>query len=365
MISAIEAPCSPAFPFGQPHAMPFSYGFTFYSDMPGQIHPTLHADTSITLRKAIEEVLIAKQNAGLRKHTIETMRSVLNNFAKGREDMPLRQVNVRTVEDWILGLKVKPWTKLSNIGRLSSLFSYHVRRENISSNPCRKLERIKVDFHAPVVLSPDQAEQLIKRTPMKLRAYVTLGLFAGVRPEETQKITWEDICFETKTVRVNLTKTRRRRIVPLEPRAVSLLQSCTRKQGKIAPSASTIGRFKSEAAKAIGFDQWPQDLLRHTAASYLLALIDDAGKVAARLGNSSSVLLTHYHQPVTKSDCEKFWTVTPPPRPFPPYRAKRKYSYTEVRRFYNECDCFARYKLTMEKFGITNSATLHYILNKT
>jgi hypothetical protein len=57
--------------------------------------------------------------------------------------------------------------------------------------------------------------------------------------------------------------------------------------------------------------KFPQDLFRHTAASYLLALHGDAGKVATMLGNSSSVLLRHYHEPVNKADCDRFWSITP------------------------------------------------------
>jgi hypothetical protein len=52
---------------------------------------------------------------------------------------------------------------------------------------------------------------------------------------------------------------------------------------------------------------WPTDLLRHTAASYLLALHKDAGKVANMLGNSPQILLSHYHDPVTEADCKAFW----------------------------------------------------------
>lgn len=79
---------------------------------------------------------------------------------------------------------------------------------------------------------------------------------------------------------------------------------------QLAPHYSRVRRWKDVARNNIGFDRWPQDLLRHTAASYLLALYGDAGKVAARLGNSSSVLLSHYHQPVTQADCEKFWSLS-------------------------------------------------------
>lgn len=369
MISTLEATASAPIHFGQPfQAMPQYNGFTFYSfsipsvTMPGQFMPAASqpAHPGVTLRAAIDEVIAAKITAGQRAHSIHLLRHVLNTFAKGREDMPLASIGVRDIEDWLSSLNVKPVTKLSNVSRLSSLFSYHVRRDNIATNPCRKLERIKVEKHAPLILTPEQTDALLKHTPRQFRPYVILGMFAGIRPEETQKLTWEDICLETKTVTVNLAKTRRRRIVPLEPRAVALLAKCARKKGHIAPSQTTVARFKSEVRKVLGFDSWPQDLLRHTAASYLLALIGDAGKVAARLGNSSAVLLSHYHQPVKQADCEKFWRVSPcPPAPRWTALPERKHDYRAVRTFYDACKS---YKQTMSHFQISNSATLHYIL---
>jgi integrase len=70
-----------------------------------------------------------------------------------------------------------------------------------------------------------------------------------------------------------------------------------------------VRRFKRKARQALGLAAWPADLLRHTAASYLLALHDDVGKVAKMLGNSSAILLSHYHQPVKSEDCGQFWKV--------------------------------------------------------
>ena len=80
----------------------------------------------------------------------------------------------------------------------------------------------------------------------------------------------------------------------------------------MSPSLSTLRQFKLRACAALGLSRWPQDLLRHTAASYLLALHGDAGKVATMLGNSSSVLLTHYHEPVMPGIARFFGQAQPP-----------------------------------------------------
>lgn len=316
------------------------------------------APAGISLAVAIQQVIAAKQNAGLRPGSIKVLKCILNQFAKGREAMPLAAVGVRDIESWLAQRTEKPMTRQSNIGRLSALFSYHVRRDNIALNPCRKLERTRIDHTAPVILTPAQAETLLQFTPPRFRAYVVLGMFAGIRPEELLKLTWDAVCLDTKTVTVSLAKTRRRRIVPLEPCAVALLAKLKpRLASDISPPASSVRYFKRLAARHLGFTHWPHDLLRHTAASYLLALHGDAGKVSARLGNSSAILLTHYHTPVKKSDCERFWSLAKLP-PAPASKLQ-KYDRAAIRDFYNACKS---YKQTMEHFRIRSAGTLHYIL---
>jgi len=278
--------------------------FDLRQKIPAPFEP---AHVGISLRDAIEQVLAAKRTAGLREKYIKGLGLYLNQFARGRENIPLAAIGIDEVEKWFTERNEKPVSRASNIGRLSALFSYHVRRDNIIVNPCDKLERMTIERKPPTVLSPDQVEKLLRIAPRHFKPYLILGLFVGIRPDEIMKLTWADVCLETKTVRVNSAKTRRRRIVPLEPRAVSLLDACPSKTGNIAPSYSTVRRLKRIARDALGFSTWPQDLLRHTAASYLLALHGDAGKVATRLGNSSSILLTHYHEPVKKTDCDRFW----------------------------------------------------------
>jgi integrase len=57
---------------------------------------------------------------------------------------------------------------------------------------------------------------------------------------------------------------------------------------------------------ALGFEKWPQDLLRHSCASYMLAAEGDVGRVAKFLGNSVTVVLNHYQELVSKADGLRF-----------------------------------------------------------
>lgn len=52
--------------------------------------------------------------------------------------------------------------------------------------------------------------------------------------------------------------------------------------------------------------RWPQDVLRHTFASFTMAEVQDAGKVAAEMGNSAGVLMRHYRELMTRDDARKY-----------------------------------------------------------
>jgi len=263
---------------------------------------------SISISEAVTQLLEAKKSANRRQNYLTSLSQYLARFAKGREARPIAEFSTEDVEAWLHSFS-DAYTRQTQLNRVSTLFAFAVRRGFINQNPCIRIEKITVDKKPPMILTPEQAELLLKMTPNVCQPYLILGMFAGVRPEELLRADWKDINLETKTACID-GKTRRRRITPLEPRAVALLAACPLQKGPIAPSNSTVRRWKRTACKALGVKTWPKDFLRHTAASYLMALIGDAGKVAARLGNSASILLSHYHEPVTTENSNRFWSGT-------------------------------------------------------
>lgn len=258
----------------------------------------------------LEELLKSKTNANRRSRYIDSLEAYLRQFIKGREKRPLCDFVVQDIENWLSNYK-NPHSRQTWLNRLSTMFSFAVRRRYINLNPCDQIERITIDIKPPKILSPEQAKTLVKACPNLCRPYLILALYAGIRPEELGRLDWKDINFETKKAWVD-GKTRRRRYVPLEPIALNLLQIHPLKSGPVAPSNSTLDRWRIKAVKILGFDEWPQDLLRHTAASYLIALYGDAGKVALTLGNSVKILMGHYSNPPTEAESIQFWSTDKP-----------------------------------------------------
>ena len=51
--------------------------------------------------------------------------------------------------------------------------------------------------------------------------------------------------------------------------------------------------------------------MRHSFASYSIALCNDAGRVAGELGNSAAVVHKHYRELVKPADAKQWFTVKP------------------------------------------------------
>jgi integrase len=226
--------------------------------------------------------------------------------------MPIDAFDVFSIESWLAGREEALTTRASNIGRLSSLFSFAERRGWIIKNPCRQLERIHIEPSVPRILSVEQCEKLmrwVQQHQPRAMAFASLALFAGVRPQETERIDWAAYKDGKVVIDAAASKVRRRRVVDLHDTARAWLEAS--KGSPLPMTGITRRRFLAKARALLGWTAWPQDVLRHTAASFLMAIHKDAGLVADWLGNSPGILLTHYRQLVTAEEAAAFWAIKP------------------------------------------------------
>ncbi len=271
---------------------------------------------NVGIGDAIKSLLMAKQISNCRPRYIQSLGQCLRMFARGREDRTLDSFDVFSIEAWLAERTESLTTRVGNIGRLSALFSFAVRRGWISQNPCCLLERVRLEPARPKILTPDEVERLMRWVQFQkpsVMAYVALALFVGVRPEETEKLDWSAFDESGKILVVDacVSKVRHRRIAELHPSACEWLRAARSSQSVLPMHRMTRRRMLREARAVLGFESWPQDVLRHSAASYMMATYRDAGRVADWLGNSPSILLRHYRELVTAESALAFWNIRP------------------------------------------------------
>jgi integrase len=287
-----------------------------YADVPSiPLEKWLYRQDSermVTLAEAIRLCVEAKKFANRRPRYVESLRQYLTLFARGRETINIRRVNIRIIEDWFATRNESPTTRASNVGRLSALLSFSYRRGWIRENPCFRLERISIEQRPPRILSVDECRTLLTfcfhKKPVAL-AFLALCLFGGLRPEECKNISWSDVRDGHVHVSAAASKVRRRRIVRLEPVAVRWLKKAHELNSTLPVSRITHRRYIRAFRDALKLVQWPQDCLRHTCASYWLSYREDVAFVSYMLGNSPAILLRHYRELVPKSEAERFFAL--------------------------------------------------------
>ena len=268
----------------------------------------------IPIREAVEELLRVKAACGLRPTYLVGLRQYLMLFCKGREEQPLHSFTEHTIEEWLTARKEGPGIRAANLGRLGSLFSYARRKRWISESPVGFVEHHRIETKPPRILSIEEARKAltwtVKNKP-RCVPWLCLGLFAGIRPMEVQRLDWPSVDLDRGivTVDASASKVRHRRIVPLEPNCVAWLKA--HRSGSVCLPHVTKRRYQRRLRKVMGWTRWPQDILRHTAASYLIARYQDAGKVARSLGNSAGILLRHYVELAPKEQAEEFFSIVP------------------------------------------------------
>jgi integrase len=81
-------------------------------------------------------------------------------------------------------------------------------------------------------------------------------------------------------------------------------------KGRLVPEGSR-GKV-DRVCEAAGLTRWPKNGLRHSFASYRLAAIHDAPRVASELGHTSpQMLYSTYRELVLPEETERYWKIAP------------------------------------------------------
>jgi integrase len=189
------------------------------------------------------------------------------------------------------------------------------RRGYIRDNPIVRISSPKIDHGTPERFTADEAKTLLKEARQRPASlgYFVLALFAGIRPEELAALKWSAVDMKSKLVRIEgeQSKVRHHRDVPLHDTCIAWLKTIEDRNpdSPIAPPAVTLRRHRRALREKLG--KWPQDVLRHTAASFLVELHTKKELVAKWLGNSERTLDRNYLSQVRRDECKKFWALTP------------------------------------------------------
>ena len=241
------------------------------------------------------------------------------------------------VQRFLAECKLKPKGESNMKKNLSPLFSWAVGFHYMTENPCKG---IKTEDNGPRkpprILTIPEVRKLLETAqkdivrhlrvgkdsyddvhvfPGDLIPWITLGLYAGLRPDEAKILLWEDINFVKRRLTVREPDGGRGRTIQnLEPILLEWLQPLRPAGGKGTMCANHRWKFRAFRQElGEGWKPWPQDSLRHSYASYHLARDEEAGSTSLRMGHRNPNTTFQYYVDTVEegSDVAVYWSLTP------------------------------------------------------
>jgi integrase len=270
-----------------------------------------------------------KSSSELRDKTKENLRGRAKHMVGRLPNIRVIDVLPEHIEHYLAQLNITQNSKNGYRKKISSFFTWCMKgkRHWCVNNPCYAVEiegLTSDDDREPVVLPVKECEALLRAAENfdsgHLVPYLALCLFAGLRPAEAARLTWEQINLTDGEIRLKgmQTKTGKGRIVAIGPTLKSWL-SRYRKAGEIYRTPyemelrdvrACIG-FGPKTEEQPDLKPWVPDVLRHTAISHYFRHTGSYGRTAEQFGNSESIIKKHYQGRVTSAETKQFYALRP------------------------------------------------------
>jgi integrase len=270
------------------------------------------AERSCTAEQLVRELLAAKVKAAGKRH-LRDIKLRLGRFALAFHGRTIAEITEAEVDDWLHSLEVGPQTRNHYRAMLVMAFNFAMRRKYATSNPAVGAPKAKVVGKPPGILTVEQAAGLLTFSKPEIIPYIAIGLFAGLRRAELERLDWKEIDFEAGLIEVKAekSKTAQRRFVPIQPNLRAWLLPERRLKGNVFPENNFEELFDLARAQA-KIEEWPPNALRHSFASYHLAHFKNAADTALQMGHQSAgMTFAHYRELVRPKEAERYWNIMP------------------------------------------------------
>lgn len=207
------------------------------------------------------------------------------------------------------------------LGAVAGVFSFARKQGYLSrteKTEAELVERRNVDrIDSISIYTPEELHILLNNIGDDLVPFIALGGLAGIRTEEIFRMDWKMVDLKKGYILLDrvFTKTKRRRVIPINAALRSWIQPLHKSSGRI------YGLSSSQALGNAIRAAWPRDkdgnliferrrnALRHSYATYRFAELQDEQKVSAEMGNSPKELREHYAELATPEDAATWFAI--------------------------------------------------------
>lgn len=187
-----------------------------------------------------------------------------------------------------------------------SLFLYAKSKGYLPRELTTEAELSKTVREIPNVIGTFSSAEMMKLlsvAPSSLRPFLALGGYAEIRHIEILRMTWEMLNWTSHNIILpaDITKNRRRRVVPMLPALCAWLEPFRPHQGTICSSKKVQAQWKAlAAAHSI---TWTHNVLRfYSFASYRVAHTANEAQTAREMGTSAGLIHSNYEDVKTPQE---------------------------------------------------------------
>jgi integrase len=277
------------------------------------------AKRTCTAAELVKELLNGKEADGASERYLSDLRSRLTQFSESFDGVPVGEITSSEIDEWLRNLSDKesgkrlaPVTRNNFRRVLIVAFNFAKGHDYCVGNPAQQSAKAKEIESAVGILTVDQTACLLESAAPELLPYVAIGAFAGLRRAELERLDWQEVDLQSGLIEVTARKAKsaRRRFVRIQPNLRKWLQPHAQLSGNVTPT--DYRALLETARETAGIEQWPQNALRHSFASYHLAKFNDAAALALELGHTNSnMVFHHYRQLVKPKQAERYWKIAP------------------------------------------------------
>jgi integrase len=262
-------------------------------------------------------------NGGATLRHKRTMDSCLKKFETRFGASSVKTLTGTEIKEWLAAIpdtKVKTQNNL--LGYIRNIYGIALEKKLINEDPFEHVKNFPQSEKfekEPTPLSPEEAKRLLDAAEPEILPFIAIGLFAGLRTAERDELNWRDIHLSGPEPEIDLekkiSKTGRRRSVPIQPALKAFLKPYARTEGRIVPLTCN-GKVSYQnawerAVKRARLWPWPENALRDSFVSYRYKSTGSAETTSQEAGHSIGIMFAKYQKKITKEAAERFWAIRP------------------------------------------------------
>ena len=248
----------------------------------------------------------------LRERSRQSIRQMANTFKDDFGMIRMKEISTDTIERYLENKAVSNQTRKNLRNYLGQFFNWAIKKSYHKENPVKGVE-ITVMKSSPKFFTVEQCETILaKSVEHDLESYFALCLFAGIRPKEVERMTWNNVNLATKEIHLtaDMTKTKKDRLFTMSDNLAAWLKSLDGTKPLVNPNYK---RVKNKVFSSLQRDgiEWIQDGLRHSFATYHYAKHKSLELLRHDMGNSPDIIERFYKGAIPQAEVEKFWGINP------------------------------------------------------